>query len=164
MGRPIKIQKGNITSAGGSANGHATGGKGGSLAGMIEVTGAFYSATDDSGHDSTVSVSTEGGTYIARQRSTKKFKIYGTSSDGSTSVSGVLSLTPKAPGALASGEFCVQAIGSDSTVYYVSKLHNRSAKVSSDAGSNFKSFGAAFLTEATDEDQGATGYVNLDVQ
>ena len=164
MGRPIKIQKGNITSAGGSANGHATGGKGGSLAGMIEVTGAYYSASDDSGHDSTVSVSTESGTYIARQRSTKKFKIYGTSSDGSTSISGVLSLTPKAPGALASGEFCVQAIGSDSTVYYVSKLHNRSAKVSSDAGSNFKHFGASLLAEGTDEEATSSSYVVLDVQ
>ena len=164
MGRPIKIQKGDIQSAGGSSNGHLTGGKGGSGAGMIEVTGAFYSATDDSGHDSTVSVSTESGTYIARQRSTKKFKIYGTSSDGSTTVNGILSLTPKAPGALASGEFCVQAIGSDSTVYYVSKLHNRSAKVSSDSGSNFKSFGASLLAEGTDEGQASSGYVNLDVQ
>ena len=164
MGRPIKIQKGNITSAGGSASGHATGGKGGNVAGNIEVTGAFYRATDDSGHDSTVSVSTNGTQYIARQRSTKKFKIYGVSSDGSTAVSGFLNLTPKAPGAIASGEFCVQAIGSDSTVYYVSKLHNRSAKVSSDSGSNFKSFGASLLAEGTDEGQASSGYVNLDVQ
>jgi hypothetical protein len=73
-------------------------------------------------------------------------------------------LTPKAPGSLASGEFCIQAIGSDSTVYYVSKLHNRSVKVSSDSGSNVIHAGGTLLTEATDEGQASSGYVNLDTQ
>ena len=164
MGRPIKIQKGNITSAGGSSNGHTTGGKGGSVAGAIEVTGAFFTAAQDTGHDSTVSVSTSGGMYIARQRSSKNFTIYGTSSDGSTSVSGVLALTPKAPGSLASGEFSVQAIGSDSTVYYVTRFHNRSVSCSSDSGSSHKHFGMSLLAEATDEGQASAGYVNVDVQ
>ena len=35
MGRPIKIQKGNIQSAGGSSNGHTTGGKGG-FGGLVD--------------------------------------------------------------------------------------------------------------------------------
>jgi|TARA_B100001964_G_C13772799_1_gene396750 hypothetical protein len=164
MGRPIKIQKGDIQSFGGSSNGHTTGGKGGLGAGLIEVTAAFWTAAQDSGHDSTVSVATDSGMYIASQKGAKKFKIAGTSSDGSTAVSGFLNLTPKAPGAIASGEFCVQAIGSDSTVYYVSKFHNRSVSVSSDAGSSYKHFGMSLLAEGTDEGQASSGYVNVDVQ
>ena len=164
MRRPIRIQKGNIPNAGGSSNGHTTGGRGGTGSGLIEVTGAFFTATQDSAHDSTVSVATDSGMYIAKQRSSTSFKIYGTSSDGSTNVDGVLTLTPKAPGSLSSGEFCVQAIGSDSTVYYVSKFYNRGVQCSSDSGSTSKFFGATLLAEATDEGQASSGFVNLDTQ
>lgn len=162
MGRPIRIQKGNIASAGGSANGHTTGGIGGSVAGSIEVTGAFFSSL--SGHDSTITVSTAGGMYIANQRGTKKFTIYGTSVDGSTTSNEALTLTPKAPGSLASGEFCVQAVGDDSTLYYVMKFHNRGCVVSSDSGTTPLFKGMSVLAEGTDEGQASSGYVNVDTQ
>ena len=112
MGRPIKIQKGVIQDHGGSSNGHTTGSLGGTGAGLIEVTGAFF--TSLTGLDSTITVSTANGIFLAKQKSTKKFTVVGTAVDGSTTSSETLSLTPKAPGALASGEFCVQAIGDDS--------------------------------------------------
>ena len=117
MGRPIRIQKGNITAHGGSSNGHSTGGLGGTGSGLIEVTGAFF--TSLTGLDSTITVSTANGMFISKQKSTKKFNVVGTAVDGSTTSSEALTLTAKAPGALSSGEFCVQAIGDDSTVYYV---------------------------------------------
>ena len=162
MGRPIRIQKGNITAHGGSSNGHSTGGLGGTGSGLIEVTGAFF--TSLTGLDSTITVSTANGMFISKQKSTKKFNIVGTAVDGSTTSSEALTLTAKAPGALSSGEFCVQAIGDDSTVYYVHKFHNRGVSVSSDGGSNFKFFGMDVLAEGTDEGQASSGFVNVDTQ
>ena len=162
MGRPIKIQKGVIQDHGGSSNGHTTGSIGGTGAGLIEVTGAFFSSL--TGLDSTITVSTANGIFLAKQKSTKKFTVVGTAVDGSTTSSETLTLTPKAPGALASGEFCVQAIGDDSTVYYVNKFHNRGVSVSSDAGSSFKFFGMSVLAEGTDEGQADSGFVNVDTQ
>ena len=70
MGRPLKIQKGNIQDNGGSSNGHTTGGKGGSGSGLIEVTGAFF--TSLTGLDSTITVSTANGIFLSKQKSTKK--------------------------------------------------------------------------------------------
>jgi hypothetical protein len=125
MGRPLKIQKGNIQDNGGSSNGHTTGGKGGSGSGLIEVSG--------------------------------------TAVDGSTTSTEALTLTAKAPGSLVAGEFCVQAIGDDSTVYYVHKFHNRGCSVSSDAGSSFKFFGMNVLAEGTDEGT-SSGFVSVDSQ
>jgi len=162
MGRPIRIQKGNITASGGSSNGHSTGGIGGTAAGLIEVTAAFF--TELTGMDSTLTVSTAGGMSLVKQVSTKKFKVRGTQVDGSTVSTEALTLTAKAPGALSSGEFCVQAIGDDSTVYYVHKFHNRGCSVSSDAGSSFKFFGMSVLAEGTDEGQASSGFVNVDTQ
>tara|TARA_Y100001958_G_scaffold153898_1_gene142036 strand:+ start:531 stop:1019 length:489 start_codon:yes stop_codon:yes gene_type:complete len=162
MGRPIRIQKGNITAHGGSSNGHSTGGLGGTGSGLIEVTGAFF--TSLTGLDSTITVSTANGMFISKQKSTKKFNVVGTAVDGSTTSSEALTLTAKAPGALSSGEFCVQAIGDDSTVYYVHKFHNRGVSVSSDGGSNFKFFGMDVLAEGTDEGQASSGFVNVDTQ
>ena len=162
MGRPLKIQKGNIQDNGGSSNGHTTGGKGGTAAGLIEVTAAFF--TELTGMDSTLTVSTAGGMSLVKQVSTKKFKVRGTQVDGSTVSTEALTLTAKAPGALSSGEFCVQAIGDDSTVYYVHKFHNRGCSVSSDAGSSFKFFGMSVLAEGTDEGQADSGFVNVDTQ
>ncbi len=162
MGRPIRIQKGNITSHGGSSNGHSTGGLGGTGSGLIEVTGAFF--TSLTGLDSTITVSTANGMFISKQKSTKKFNVVGTAVDGSTTSSEALTLTAKAPGALSSGEFCVQAIGDDSTVYYVHKFHNRGVSVSSDGGSSFKFFGMDVLAEGTDEGQASSGFVNVDTQ
>ena len=162
MGRPIRIQKGNITAHGGSSNGHSTGGLGGTGSGLIEVTGAFF--TSLTGLDSTITVSTANGMFLSKQKSTKKFNVVGTAVDGSTTSSEALTLTAKAPGALSSGEFCVQAIGDDSTVYYVHKFHNRGVSVSSDGGSNFKFFGMDVLAEGTDEGQASSGFVNVDTQ
>ena len=162
MGRPIRIQKGNITANGGSSNGHSTGGLGGSGAGLIEVTGAFF--TSLTGLDSTITVSTAGGIHLVKQVATKKFNVSGTAVDGSTTSTEALTLTAKAPGALSSGEFCVQAIGDDSTVYYVHKFHNRGCSVSSDGGSSFKFFGMSVLAEGTDEGQASSGFVNVDTQ
>ena len=162
MGRPIRIQKGNITAHGGSSNGHSTGGLGGTGSGLIEVTGAFF--TSLTGLDSTITVSTANGMFISKQKSTKKFNVVGTAVDGSTTSSEALTLTAKAPGALSSGEFCVQAIGDDSTVYYVHKFHNRGVSVSSDGGSSFKFFGMDVLAEGTDEGQASSGFVNVDTQ
>tara|TARA_Y100001936_G_scaffold241414_1_gene277185 strand:+ start:476 stop:964 length:489 start_codon:yes stop_codon:yes gene_type:complete len=162
MGRPIRIQKGNITAHGGSSNGHSTGGLGGTGSGLIEVTGAFF--TSLTGLDSTITVSTANGIFLSKQKSTKKFNVVGTAVDGSTTSSEALTLTAKAPGALSSGEFCVQAIGDDSTVYYVHKFHNRGVSVSSDGGSNFKFFGMDVLAEGTDEGQASSGFVNVDTQ
>ena len=102
--------------------------------------------------------------FISKQKSTKKFNVVGTAVDGSTTSSEALTLTAKAPGALSSGEFCVQAIGDDSTVYYVHKFHNRGVSVSSDGGSNFKFFGMDVLAEGTDEGQASSGFVNVDTQ
>ena len=161
MGRPLKIQKGNITANGGSSNGHSTGGKGGSGSGLIEVTGAFFSSL--TGLDSTITVSTANGLFIAKQKSTKKFNVSGTAVDGSTTTTEALTLTAKAPGALVAGEFCVQAIGDDSTVYYVHKFHNRGCSVSSDSGSTFKFFGMNVLGEAADEGANS-GFVSVDSQ
>ena len=160
MGRPIRIQKGNITSHGGSSNGHSTGGLGGSGSGLIEVTGAFF--TSLTGLDSTITVSTANGIFLSKQKSTKKFNVVGTAVDGSTTSSEALTLTAKAPGALSSGEFCVQAIGSDSTVYYVHKFHNRGCSVSADGGSTFKFFGMSVLGEAADEESDDSGFVAVD--
>lgn len=162
MGRPIRIQKGNITSAGGSSNGHSTGGIGGEGSGLIEVTGAFFSSL--TGLDSTITVSTAGGMYMAKQRGTKKFTVYGTAVDGSTTSNETLTLTPKAPGSLSAGEFCVQAVGDDSTLYYVVKFHNRGCVVSDDNGSTVSHKGMSVLTEATDEGQASSGFVNVDTQ
>jgi len=162
MGRPIRIQKGNITGQGGSSNGHSTGGLGGSGSGLIEVTGAFF--TSLTGLDSTITVSTANGIFLSKQKSTKKFNVVGTAVDGSTTSSEALTLTAKAPGALSSGEFCVQAIGSDSTVYYVHKFHNRGCSVSSDGGSSFKFFGMSVLGEAADEESDDSGFVAVDSQ
>ena len=162
MGRPLKIQKGNIQDNGGSSNGHTTGGLGGSGSGLIEVTGAFF--TSLTGMDSTLTVSTANGLFIAKQKSTKKFNVSGTAVDGSTTSTEALTLTAKAPGSLVAGEFCVQAIGDDSTVYYVHKFHNRGCSVSSDAGSSFKFFGMSVLAEGTDEGQADSGFVNVDTQ
>ena len=162
MGRPIRIQKGNITAHGGSSNGHSTGGLGGSGSGLIEVTGAFF--TSLTGLDSTITVSTANGIFLSKQKSTKKFNVVGTAVDGSTTSSEALTLTAKAPGALSSGEFCVQAIGSDSTVYYVHKFHNRGCSVSSDGGSSFKFFGMSVLGEAADEESDDSGFVAVDSQ
>lgn len=162
MGRPIRIQKGNIASNGGSSNGHTTGGLGGSGTGLIEVTGAFFSSLE--GLDSTITVSTAGGMFLANQRGSKKFTVVGTAVDGSTTSSEDLTLTPKAPGSLASGEFCVQAVGDDSTLYYVMKFHNRGAVVSSDNGSTPLFKGMSVLTEGTDEGQASSGFVNVDTQ
>ena len=66
MGRPIRIQKGNITAHGGSSNGHSTGGLGGTGSGLIEVTGAFF--TSLTGLDSTITVSTANGMFISKQK------------------------------------------------------------------------------------------------
>ena len=162
MGRPLKIQKGVIQDHGGSSNGHTTGSIGGTGAGLIEVTGAFFSSL--TGLDSTITVSTANGIFLAKQKSTKKFTVVGTAVDGSTTSSETLTLTPKAPGALASGEFCVQAIGDDSTVYYVNKFHNRGVSVSSDAGSSFKFFQMSVLGEAADEESDTATIVTVDSQ
>jgi len=162
MGRPIRIQKGNITASGGSSSGHSTGGIGGTAAGLIEVTGAFF--TSLTGLDSTITVSTAGGMSIVKQVSTKKFKVRGIAVDGSTVSTEALTLTPKAPGSLASGEFCVQAVGDDSTLYYVMKFHNRGCVVSSDNGATPLFKGMSVLAEGTDEGQASSGFVNVDTQ
>ena len=72
MGRPLKIQKGVIQDHGGSSNGHTTGSLGGTGSGLIEVTGAFFSSL--TGLDSTITVSTANGIFLAKQKSTKKFR------------------------------------------------------------------------------------------
>jgi len=162
MGRPIRIQKGNITASGGSSNGHSTGGIGGTAAGLIEVTGAFF--TSLAGLDSTITVSTAGGMSIVKQVSTKKFKVRGLAVDGSTVSTEALTLTPKAPGSLSSGEFCVQAVGDDSTLYYVQKFHNRGCVVSDDNGTTVSHKGMSVLAEGTDEGQASSGFVNVDTQ
>ena len=162
MGRPLKIQKGNIQDNGGSSNGHTTGGLGGSGSGLIEVTGAFF--TSLTGLDSTITVSTAGGIHLVKQVGTKKFKESGTAVDGSTTTTEALTLTPKAPGSLSSGEFCVQAIGDDSTVNYVVKFHNRGCVVSSDNGSTVSHKGMSVLAEGTDEGQASSGFVNVNTQ
>ena len=65
---------------------------------------------------------------------------------------------------MSAGEFCVQAVGDDSTLYYVVKFHNRGAVVSDDNGSTVSHKGMSVLAEGTDEGQASSGFVNVDTQ
>ena len=142
MGRPIKKTKMAGTSSG--------------AAGQIAVTAYRPSGA---------SLVTSTTAYIISQRGSKLFKI--SLEDSSTGVyclkaviPGNLSATPPNGSA---GEFCVQAIGDDSTVYYVHKFHNRGCSVSADGGSTFKFFGMNVLGEAADEGANS-GFVSVDSQ
>ena len=134
----------------------------GNAAGRIEVTGAFASTTTQPDGSGAEAVSTVTGQYISSQRSSSRFKVVFTSTDGSTSQTQVLDLTAVAPASLTAGQFCVQIILNDSTVAYVSRFYNRTlhyVEAGGDTGTCTYSRGV----EGTDEAQAGTGAGSIDV-
>ena len=134
----------------------------GNAAGRIEVTGAFSTETtqpDGSGAEALV---TTTGSYISAQRSSKRFKVVFTSTDGSTTLTQVLTLTAVAPASLTAGQFCVQVILNDSTVAYVDRFYNRTLHYVTAAGAT----GTCTYTrgaEGTDEGPAGAGAGQIDV-
>ena len=134
----------------------------GNAAGRIEVTGAFSTETtqpDGSGAEALV---TTTGSYISSQRSSSRFKVVFTSTDGSTTLTQVLDLKAVAPASLTAGQFCVQIILNDSTVAYVSRFYNSTVHYVTAAGA------AGTCTysrgvEGTDEAQAGSGAGSIDV-
>ena len=134
----------------------------GNAAGRIEVTGAFASTTTQPDGSGAEAVSTVTGQYISSQRSSSRFKVVFTSTDGSTSQTQVLDLKAVAPASLAAGQFCVQIILNDSTVAYVSRFYNRTlhyVEAGGDTGTCTYSRGV----EGTDEAQAGSGAGSIDV-
>ena len=134
----------------------------GSASGRVEVSGAFSTETtqpDGSGAEALV---TTTGSYISAQRSSKRFKVVFTSTDGSTTLTQVLTLTAVAPASLTAGQFCVQVILNDSTVAYVDRFYNRTLHYVTAAGAT----GTCTYTrgvEGTDEAQAGSGAGSIDV-
>ena len=134
----------------------------GNAAGRIEVTGAFSTETtqpDGSGAEALV---TTTGSYISAQRSSSRFKVVFTSTDGSTTLTQVLDLKAVAPASLAAGQFCVQVILNDSTVGYVDKFYNRTVHYVTAAGAA----GTCTYTlgaEGSDETQAGSGAGSINV-
>ena len=134
----------------------------GSASGRVEVSGAFSTETtqpDGSGAEALV---TTTGSYISAQRSSKRFKVVFTSTDGSTTLTQVLTLTAVAPASLTAGQFCVQVILNDSTVAYVDRFYNRTLHYVTAAGAT----GTCTYTrgvEGTDEAKAGTGAGSIDV-
>ena len=134
----------------------------GSASGRVEVSGAFSTETtqpDGSGAEALV---TTTGSYISAQRSSKRFKVVFTSTDGSTTLTQVLTLTAVAPASLTAGQFCVQVILNDSTVAYVDRFYNRTLHYVTAAGAT----GTCTYTrgvEGTDEGQAGSGAGSIDV-
>ena len=135
----------------------------GNAAGRIEVTGAFSTETTQPDGSGAEAVSTVTGQYISAQRSSSRFKVVFTSTDGSTSQTQVLDLKAVAPASIVAGEFCVQVILSDSTVGYVAKFYNRTVHYVTSGGTTGTAT-YSLSTEATDEAQSSgSGVVNIDV-
>ena len=134
----------------------------GNAAGRIEVTGAFSTETTQPDGSGAEAVSTVTGQYISAQRSSSRFKVVFTSTDGSTSQTQVLDLTAVAPASLTAGQFCVQIILNDSTVAYVSRFYNSTVhyvEAGGDTGTCTYSRGV----EGTDEAQAGSGAGSIDV-
>ena len=134
----------------------------GNAAGRIEVTGAFSTETTQPDGSGAEAVSTATGQYISSQRSSSRFKVVFTSTDGSTSQTQVLDLKAVAPASLAAGQFCVQIILNDSTVAYVDRFYNRTLHYVTAAGAT----GTCTYTrgvEGTDEAQAGSGAGSIDV-
>ena len=124
----------------------------GNTAGDFEVTSAFSTSTTQADGTGTESVSTASGNYIVSQRSSKQFKVNFLTSDGSSRLEQVLTLTGKAPGSLTNGEFCIQIILDDSTVAYATKICNNTVSYLT-AGGVSGSTKYSLSAEGTDEDK-----------
>ena len=134
----------------------------GSASGRVEVSGAFSTETtqpDGSGAEALV---TTTGSYISAQRSSKRFKVVFTSTDGSTTLTQVLTLTAVAPASLTAGQFCVQVILNDSTVAYVSGFYNSTLHYVTAAGATGTCTYSRGV-EGTDEAQAGSGAGSIDV-
>ena len=137
MGRPI--QKRQIQAGGG----------------RIQVTSAYFT-----GDGAVTPTSVSGKLYIDNQRSSRKFTVRGMGTNGDKSE--VLTLVGKATPA--EGEFCIQCILDDSTVTYVTRLHNRTVSVQEDNDpTTLQHLPFTRLTEASDEGQ-VSNKANIDVQ
>ena len=133
----------------------------GNSAGDFEVTGAFATGTTQPDGSGAEALSTATGNYIVSQRSSKQFKVNFLSTDGSTRLTQVLTLTAKAPGSLTNGEFCVQIILDDSTVAYASKIFNNTVHYVT-AGSVSGSTKYSLSSEGADEGAGSDDVGQID--
>jgi hypothetical protein len=126
----------------------------GSSAGDFEVTGAFSTEAIQPDGSNAETVSTVSGNFIVAQRSSTRFKVNFTSSDGSTRLTQILDLKPVAPASLTAGQFCLQIILDDSTVAYASKIFNNTVHYK-EAGGTTGSVKYSLLAEGTDEGKNA---------
>ena len=124
----------------------------GNSAGDFEVTGAFATGTVQPDGTGAEAASTTSGNYIVAQRSSTRFKVNFTSSDGSTRLTQILDLKPVAPASLTAGQFCLQIILDDSTVAYAAKIFNRTVHYKT-AGGTTGSVKYSLSAEGTDEDK-----------
>ena len=122
-------------------------------AGRIQVTAAYFT-----GDGAATTSDVNNKMYIDRQRSSRKFKV--TNENGSKEE--VLTLVGKATPAV--GEFCIQVVLDDSTLVYVTRLHNRTVSVQEDNDpTTIQDLPFVRLTEGSDEGQVANKG-NIDVQ
>ena len=124
----------------------------GSSAGDFEVTGAFSTETTQPDGSGAEAVSTASGNFIVSQRSSTRFKVNFTSSDGSTRLTQILDLKPVAPASLTAGQFCLQIILDDSTVAYASKIFNNTVHYKTAGGVTGS---VKYSLSAEGEDEGA---------
>jgi hypothetical protein len=119
----------------------------------IQVTAAYFT-----GDGAVTPTSVGNQLYIDRQRSSRKFLV----KDEAGTKSEVLTLVGKATPD--EGEFSIQCILDDSTVTYVTRLHNRTVSVQEDDdATTLQHLPFTRLTEETDEGQ-VSNKANIDVQ
>jgi len=128
----------------------------GNTAGDFEVTGAFSTDATQPDGSGAETVSTASGNYIVSQRSSKQFKVNFLSTDASTRLEQVLTLTAVATGSLAAGQFCVQIILDDSTVAYASKIFNNTVHYVTAGGATGS---VKYSLSAEGQDEGANSGV-----
>lgn len=105
----------------------------GDVAGAIQVTSYFRAGASE--------VAGQDDTHIVSQRSTNKFLV----ADTSGAWSEVLTLVDKAEGALAAGEFMVEALQADGTPSRVTRFYNRTLRLSGNVKQKWSIAAAAEL-------------------